>query len=50
MYRLDDIQTALKPTKKIQKLKYISVIFLGLAESFTTMNRPDPTQHDLTTI
>ena len=40
--RLDDIHTALKPLKKIEKFKYIFMIILGLAESFKTMNRPDP--------
>ena len=40
MGRLDDIQTALKPFKK---MKYIIMTILGQAESFETINRPDPT-------
>ena len=37
MSRLEDIQTALKPLKQIgEKLKYIFIIILGLAESFNS--------------
>ena len=42
MDRIDDIQRALKPFKKIgKKLKYIYITILGLAESLKRMNRPD---------
>ena len=45
MGRIDDIQTALKPLKKIIKNeKYISMTTLVLAESFKTMNTPGPTE------
>ena len=47
MGRLDNIQTAIKPLKKSKKCKYILMTILGLAESFKTMNRPDPTKHNL---
>ena len=40
---LEDIQTALKPLKK---LKYNFMTTLGLDESFKTMKRPDPTRAD----
>ena len=39
MGRLDDIQTALKPLKKSEKMKNIFMTFLGRAETFKTMNR-----------
>ena len=47
MGRIDDIQTALKPLKKRKKCKYISMIILGLAESFKSMNQAGPTQSSL---
>ena len=43
MSRLDDIQTVLKPLQISKKLKCIFMIILGLTESFTMMNRPNPT-------
>ena len=39
---LGDIQITLKPLKNIEKKK--NIIILELAESFKTMNRPDPTR------
>ena len=44
MGRLLDIQTAPKPLKKSEKLKYIFMTILGLAKSFKMVNRPDPTE------
>ena len=47
MGHLDDIQTALKPLKQIEKkCIYIFITILGLTESFKTMNRPNPARHD----
>ena len=44
---LNDIQTALKPLKKnLIQFLYIFMTFLGLAETFTTMNRLDPAWPD----
>ena len=43
MGRVDDIQTTLNP---LEKVKYIFMTVLGLAESFKTMNRT--AQPDLT--
>ena len=40
---LDGNQIALKPLKKNRKkFKYIFMTILGVAESFKTMNRPNP--------
>ena len=43
MGRLDDIQTAIKPLKKSENIEIHFYTILELAESFKTMNRPDPT-------
>ena len=43
MGRLDDFEIALKPLKKSEKLEFIFMTILELAESFKTMNRPGPT-------
>ena len=43
MGRLYDFQTALKP---LEKLKYIFMTILGLAELFKMMNQPDPARPD----
>ena len=50
MGRLVDIQIALKPLKKsdfdfdhLTKITILILTILGLAESFKTMDRPDPT-------
>ena len=41
MGRIDHIQTAVKPFKKIEKIILHFRTILGLAESFETMNWPD---------
>ena len=46
-YHLVDIQTVVIPLKKAEKLKYIFMTILGLAESFKTMNRPDPVDRNV---
>ena len=48
MGRLDNIQTALRPLKKLESIRYIFTTILGLAESFKTMDRPGLIQPDLT--
>ena len=45
MDHLDEIQTALKPLKK---LKYVLMTILGLAESFKIMNQPSLAKLDST--
>ena len=43
MGRLDDMQTVLKVLRKSEKIEEKKcVTILGLAESFKTMNWPDP--------
>ena len=41
---MDDIQTALKRKKKMEKFKYIHIDISRLVKSFKTMNRPYPTR------
>ena len=43
MGRLDNIQIALKPIKKSEKIETHFMSILGLYESIETMNQPDPT-------
>ena len=42
MGHLDDIQSALKPLKKLEKIEIHFMIILGLAELLKTMNQPGP--------
>ena len=43
MGRLVEIQTVPKPSKKSEEIEINFHDYLRLAESFKTMNRPDPT-------
>ena len=45
---LVDIQTALKPLKKSEKIELKCITILGLSESFKMMNQSDPTRPDPT--